>query len=234
MRFYRLRLSGNPFEVVEPSRLLELVPAPPALRQIFDGEWRAVQFAGPPGAGRTLRLLLALRLLRERGLRTALASRGKDGRWTFTVPGDATAEVLGLDDVDRGGRAPALPPHPAGARLVLTSIRPVAVALDLADCRTFAMDTLPQDEIQSYYRARVEAVSTGPAGRFPLTRDALHRLQMLSQASYYRLNRILYQAFEGLVRDEPLEEKAIERGHGGFLLEEQESASARGVPPVLR
>lgn len=88
--------------------------------------------------------------------------------------------------------------------------------------------------IAAYYRARVDRVSLGPEGRFPLTAEALHRLENLGESNAYRVERILYQTFEWLVRDERVEEKAIERGYGSFLLEEQESAGVRGRAAVLK
>ncbi|MBI3892584.1 MAG: hypothetical protein HY303_13755 [Candidatus Wallbacteria bacterium] len=239
LRFRRLRLVTNPFEVIEPERFLKVAPELPGLSRQLAGDWRTLEFVGPPGSGKTTRLLFSMNSLLKNGAAGGLARRGEGGQWRFEVPLAAgPLDLLAVDDVDRAAgwfARPSPPPEAARAkRVLLTSGRPVASSLGLAPVRTVTLDRVGPEEIVAYHRARVDAVSTGPAGRYALTPEALHRLHNLSEGNYCRLNRILYHSFEGLIRDEPLEEKAIERGYGGFLLEEQESAEARGREPVLK
>lgn len=239
-RFRRLRLATNPFETLEPSRFLEVVPVPSGLEGLLAEEWRALQFYGKAGSGKTTRLRLSVKVLRGKGVSCSMAwlDPGGSWRWEEGVAPKGAFDLLALDFADaepRTTKRAVVPPEAARAgRLLLAARSPLESAASHGPPRTVQLARVEPAEIQAYYRARVDSVSIGPRNRYALTPEALHRLANLSEGNYYRLNRILYQAFEGLVRDEPLEEKAIERGYGGFLLEEQESAPSRGTQPVLK
>lgn len=240
LRFRRLRLATNPFETLEPARFLDVIPTPPGLEGLLAEEWRALQFCGKAGSGKTTRLRLSVMLRRGKGASCGMAWLDPSGswRWEDGAALEGRCGLLALDFADAEPRACAragLPREAARAgQLLLAARAPLETVPGHGPPRIVQLARVEPAEIQAYYRARVDAVSTGPMNRYALTPEALHRLANLSEGNYYRLNRILYQAFEGLVRDEPLEEKAIERGYGGFLLEEQESAPARGTQPVLK